>query len=517
MKNSVLLVRCWQVFLIALGLSCLLALKTISENSSIETWGGPPPALDEQRIAALGEATAERLATDAGFRSGLEREIVDLADADRVFEADLIIEAMRDFGTEPGAEALAAREAAESWQRQSLRLARDISSDCARAVGYFEIDTMEGLICKLSADFIGIGDPIDLAREGFIMANGGEPDSVILVLSALGLAATASTAVLPGPVTATTNGAAAVAKAVVRGGKVLGRFSRHLGRLVRSALPARSLKALVAEGRMATLLKSPGTVLRPGPAGRLIRYFGSFGRIAHSAGPKRTLYLMKHVETPADLARLEKVHGVFGKRTPGLYRLAGPAIKAAARTPRIVKSVVVSAWKRLAAWIAAGSFLITAALQALILGTGIGRRLLSPLDRLPYLFGRAPSLRFLAYALLFAGTLALAPGRIEAGFKGDRAAALDEAAAAFIASPHVSEMAARAANDWLPLRNRLGGDPDRIEAETGLLPEEQAALDRCAAPGPLASDFVESGAAAAATDYVVLHEGCATSLDQIRQ
>ncbi|GJL82934.1 MAG: hypothetical protein DHS20C01_25680 [marine bacterium B5-7] len=178
---------------------------------------------------------------------------------------------------------------------------------------------IEGLIGSLSLDLFVIGDIRDLAVQGYKEIQYGTGDTLILALSAIGLATTLSPPVDFAP---------ALLKILRRTGALGKRFIKSLSKMSRRALGS-------------------------GDFSRLHKVAEDFGRATRALGPQAMSRVMKHIDDPADLARLSRaaqknpratyalVHLSDGRAVNKLGKSAdiGSLAKAARRTSRLGKGV----------------------------------------------------------------------------------------------------------------------------------------------------------------------------------
>jgi hypothetical protein len=145
------------------------------------------------------------------------------------------------------------------------------------------------MLGSLSLDLFVVGDIRDLAVQGWREIRHGDGDTVILALSAVGLA----TSLAPN-----LDWAPAMLKAFRRVGALSGRFARQLGRLSRRSLHTLDfapLSAVVTE----------------------------VGKAARRLGPGPLRGAMASVETPADLTRISRAAAVNPQATYAVSNLLG--------------------------------------------------------------------------------------------------------------------------------------------------------------------------------------------------
>ncbi len=176
---------------------------------------------------------------------------------------------------------------------------------------------LAGFLGSLSLDLFVIGDLRDLAVQGYRETTAGDGDMLILALSAVGLATTLAPQVDFAP---------ALLKTFRRAGALGERFVKSLSRTARRAVSS-------------------------GDYARIGRIAEDFGSAARSLGPAPLARVMKHVDEPAELARVSTLAKTDAAAVYGLATLtqgravkvfhrtadAGRMAKAARRTSRATK------------------------------------------------------------------------------------------------------------------------------------------------------------------------------------
>ncbi len=158
---------------------------------------------------------------------------------------------------------------------------------------------LAGFLGSMSLDLFVVGDIRDLAVQGYREVSTGDGDLLILALSAVGLATTLSPHVDFAP---------ALLKTFRRAGALGERFVKSLSRSSRRAVASGDFSRI---GKIAT----------------------DFGVAARTLGPAPLARVMKHVDDPADLARVSKLAKADAPAVYGLtYLTDGRAVKAFSRT-----------------------------------------------------------------------------------------------------------------------------------------------------------------------------------------
>lgn len=215
--------------------------------------------------------------------------------------------------------------------------------------------------CNLPAELTPLGDLNAIRRGVQDWLAGDEVDRIDLSLGIVGLSATAAILV--------TAGSSASIKAGATGLRVArraGALTPALGDEVAS-LAARAID-WDALGSVALRRGSAETLLTPS-AGRLAGMAADVGRIGARTDPGDTLALLRHADTPDELASVARVAEAAGPETRGVFAVLG-------------KARVIRATKRLTdmALLAIG-LLAALAAQVLALALWMLRRWLRRVDR----------------------------------------------------------------------------------------------------------------------------------------
>jgi hypothetical protein len=288
-----------------------------------------PPALADRALAgALDTPRAE-----AAIRQALADNDPELAASfvelsrDRNVKLDPFL--VRDVESANGALATAVRSA----------------GSFARGAVSGEPDDLASLAGTVTADLLVIGDVRDLAREGGKWARGEEPDQFVAGLAAVGLAATAATAVTIGAA-----GPARVGLSLVKGarkaGRLGGRLAGALGRQVGEVVDFVKLRSALTGAKLTEPQAAAAAVrasVRMDRAGDLNRALTDIGTLQAKIGTRGTLNALGLAEDTGDLNRLSRLADAKGGKTRAILKTAGRGA--------FIASVAV--WN-LANWIGAG-------------------------------------------------------------------------------------------------------------------------------------------------------------------
>ena len=204
------------------------------------------------------------------------------------------------------------------------------------------------------SDFLVYGDLRDIARQSYNYATGTEVDEFILILSGIGLAVTAGTYFSAG-VAAPARSAVSLVKFAKRTGQLSGKFAGHLAASLKRVLPAERIvtayKATPFAELPTTLPKTLAKSVNQVELAKLGSIFDDLSAIGRSTDQLTALRLLKHVETPADMAKLKVAAKIGGRQTlawtdrfgAGLLKLVKPAAKLTARTIGEMVLVTISA------------------------------------------------------------------------------------------------------------------------------------------------------------------------------
>ncbi|TCT05552.1 hypothetical protein [Aquabacter spiritensis] len=210
---------------------------------------------------------------------------------------------------------LRARVAAEQTDAAiALRGARSFGSGFVTGAP----DDLPGLAGAAAGDLTVWGDLRDAAREGWHYAQGEEVDTLLLGLSAAGLALTAGTYATLGGGAPARMGLSLV-KAAKRTGRLSAAFGAYLGRLVRESLDLGALRRAGGSFDPAALKG----VVRPQGVARIGALMSDLGTVQAKAGTRAALAGLAVVEDGADVRRLAKLSEKKGGQTLFVLRALG--------------------------------------------------------------------------------------------------------------------------------------------------------------------------------------------------
>ena len=171
-------------------------------------------------------------------------------------------------------------------------------------------------ICALPVELTPVGDLNALRRQGLAYAAGAEVDQIEVALACVGLAATAGMLVTGGA-SGTLKAAATVTRVARRAGTLSPRMTRALRQAADVPFRWDRLDDL-ALGRVGL---DQVTDLRK--LGALADLIGDGGRIARQTSVTDAIALLRHADTPQDIARLARVSRALGPETRGAMQVLG--------------------------------------------------------------------------------------------------------------------------------------------------------------------------------------------------
>ncbi|HSM41364.1 MAG TPA: hypothetical protein VK862_11490, partial [Afifellaceae bacterium] len=198
------------------------------------------------------------------------------------------------------------------------------------------------------SDFLVYGDLRDITLQSYNYATGADVDEFILIISAIGLAATAGTYLSAG-LAAPARSAVSLVKLAKRSGRLTAKFAGHLTGSLKRALPAERIVTVYKSTRFVDLPEALAKNVDKAEMAKLGTVFDDLAAIGKGTDNLTAIRLLKHVETPADLARMKTVAKVGGRQTlawsdrfgAGLLKLVKPVAKFTVRT--IGELVIVAA------------------------------------------------------------------------------------------------------------------------------------------------------------------------------
>jgi hypothetical protein len=220
------------------------------------------------------------------------------------------------------------------------------------------------------------------------MIDGAPVDRLTLGLSVLGIGLTASVVASFGAAEPAKAGVALVKEARVARALTRG-FERSLGTIAAESVDLAAWRQAVAGipwWRADRLAAETAALARTARTDRLAGVVASLGEIRAATSARRTLGLLRHVESVEDLTRVERLAQVVGKPVSGAFRLAGRRTfqvlgKVAVQSARIAGSALLVVAGLLLSGISTLLGLITGGLLGMA-ATGLATWLVRGLARL---------------------------------------------------------------------------------------------------------------------------------------
>lgn len=286
--------------------------------------------IDEARSRAELLAASKSAITGEYFN----RRVAELIDDCDLATAESYLAVGRAQGLTLSAEVEAAYVTATGWQART---------GCVAGQAGYGFLTGEGASVShiggaVLSDFLVYGDLRDIAKQSYNYASGANVDEFILVISGLGLAATAGTYLSAG-LAAPARSAISLIKFAKRSGRLTARFAGHLAASMKRVLPAEKVVTAYKSSSLLDLPKTLAKSVDQAEMAKLTGVFDNLSGISKSTDNLTALRLLKHVETPRDLVKLKAVAKIGGRQTlawtdrfgAGLLKLVKPVSKLTAR------------------------------------------------------------------------------------------------------------------------------------------------------------------------------------------
>lgn len=209
--------------------------------------------------------------------------------------------------------------------------------NAAEAAGGFlwgRTESLAGLGGSVAADFMLWGDIRDFTQQSWRFLHDEQVDYVIYTLSGVGLGLTVASGA-----SAPVKGAASLLKGAKKAGALSGPYTKVLTGQVKAALPPevlkRNIEGAIGEltlpqfidgSAVASLSGAWRRSIDPQAYGILREDLLRIASVYEATSYKATLKLMRHVETPTDLAKLEQISLAGGKKAAVLEKSMGKGI-----------------------------------------------------------------------------------------------------------------------------------------------------------------------------------------------
>jgi len=193
---------------------------------------------------------------------------------------------------------------------------------------------MAGITGSVVADFTVVGDVRDLAKEYEKYEKGKDINEVIVLLSGVGVGLTALTVASLGS-SAPAKAGTSIIKLAVKTRRMTRSFQKHLVKLGRKVFDWPMFTRLLKQNKNVRNIRSAARqAYHPEAIKPLEKIASQVNRIRKSTSTMDTVHLLKYVDSPDDLVKLEKISLKYGTRTKGLMKLVG---KGALRTVRVLR------------------------------------------------------------------------------------------------------------------------------------------------------------------------------------
>ncbi len=191
-----------------------------------------------------------------------------------------------------------------------------------------------GITGSVVADFTVVGDVRDLSTEYEKHEKGEKINEVIVLLSGAGIGLTALTVASLGT-TAPAKAGTSIIKLAVKTRRMTRGFQKHMVKLGRKVFDWSLFSRLLKQNRGAyNIRRAARQAYHPEAIKPLKKIASQVNRIRKSTSTLDTVHLLKYVDSPSDLRKLEKISLKYGTRTKGLMKLVG---KGALRTVRVLR------------------------------------------------------------------------------------------------------------------------------------------------------------------------------------
>ena len=292
----------------------LIASLTLSAVPLVSLWRAPVgAALVERGPDGLDRVLARELVRHATPAQVAARLDALLAEAPRNW---LAIEAVEEIAAERALplpdDLIAQREAA--WEQDSgLWLGATKCARCMWSAAECELSAL--LICRAPVDLTPVGDIAGVIRGGSNYALGREVDQVEVILSAIGLGAV-GLALVTGGSSLTIKAGAGFAKTAKSMNRLPEALTTPLTRAFREGVDWARIGSVRTADDLTRLMRPE--VLRPAVA-----ILDDTGRLTRNTSVLAGLHLMKHVDSPKDMAALARASDALGPRTVGTLEILG--------------------------------------------------------------------------------------------------------------------------------------------------------------------------------------------------
>ncbi len=221
-------------------------------------------------------------------------------------------------------------------QQKDTQLRKAVSHASSFTKGFMsgESGNMVGVAGAVTADFTVVGDARDLSREYEKHQKGEDINELIVLLSGAGIGLTVLTIGSAGTAAPAKAGASLI-KVAVKTKRLTRGFQKHLVKLGRNIFDWSVFTRLIKQDKMANNVRRVAKqAYHPEAIAPLKIIAKRVNGIRKSTSTIDTVHLLKYIDSPKDLARLEKASLKYGTKTKGFLKLLG---KGALRTVRVLR------------------------------------------------------------------------------------------------------------------------------------------------------------------------------------
>ena len=206
--------------------------------------------------------------------------------------------------------------------------------------GFFngKSSNVAGITGSVVADFTVVGDVRDLSHEYDKYDKGEDINEMIVLLSGAGVGLTALTVASLGTAAPAKAGTSMI-KLAVKTRRMTRGFQKHLLKLGRRVFDWPLFTRLLKQNKNTNnIRRAAKQAYHPEAIKPLKKIASQVNRIRKSTSTIDTVHLLKYIDSPNDLRKLEKVSLKYGTKTKGLMKLLG---KGALRTVRVLRKTTM--------------------------------------------------------------------------------------------------------------------------------------------------------------------------------
>jgi hypothetical protein len=283
-----------------------------------------PPAIEAGWLLVVQDdpaALADRKLARSFNSEAATREIEAALAADDSELAQSFVELARDRNVAIAPELTAKVDAAVAKASGAIKTAENFT----RGLIVGEPDDLVSLAGTALGDLFVFGDIRDAVREGSRYASGQEVDSLILGLSAVGIAVTAGTYASLGTGAPARVGLSLV-KAARKTGRISARMAESVGRTLRSVVDGKALRTAIdgaSSVNPAATVRAVRGAVKLEKADDLFRLTRNVGEVQAKAGTRAALDGLKISDSPRQMARVAKLAEKQGGKTRAVLKFLG--------------------------------------------------------------------------------------------------------------------------------------------------------------------------------------------------